>query len=85
LHTTERLTLIGLFLISVHQTILTFLHTTIEKDYPDYLRSDKPADILPFLALITSAQFDIEKISERVEAAIGIMSLVSFLDETEEV
>jgi hypothetical protein len=82
---TERLTLISLFLISVHQTTLTFLHTTIEKDYIDYLRSDKPVDILPFLTLTTSAQFDIENISERVEAAIGIMSLVSFLDETEEV
>jgi hypothetical protein len=55
LHMTERLTSISLFLISVHQTILTFLHTTIEKDYLDYLRSDKPADILPFLALTTSA------------------------------
>jgi hypothetical protein len=85
LYVTERLTLISLFLISVHQTILTFLHTTIEKDYLDYLRSDKPADVLPFLALTTSAQFDIEKIPERVEAAMGIMSLVSFLDETEEV
>jgi hypothetical protein len=79
LHVTKRLTLVSFFLISVHQTILTFLHTTIEKDYLDYLRSDKPADALPFLALTTSAQFDIEKISGRVEAAIGIMSLVFFL------
>jgi hypothetical protein len=79
------LTMISIFLISAHQTILKFLHATIEKDYWEYLRLEKPPDILPVLNLTSSAQFDIEKVPDRVDAALEIISLVSFLDETEEV
>ncbi|OBT50902.1 hypothetical protein VE04_08346 [Pseudogymnoascus sp. 24MN13] len=71
------------FLISAHQTSLTFTHTTINKDYLDYLQSDSPTDSLPFLSLVSSEQFDIEKVPGRIEAAISIMALVSFLDDTE--
>lgn len=46
--------------------------------------SDKPTDSLPFLSLVSSEQFDIEKGPGRIKAAIGIMALVSFLDDTEE-
>ena len=78
------LTLISLFVISVHQTTLTFLHTTIEREYVDYLESIERGDDLPFLRLTSSAQFDIENVEERVEAGVGIMSLVSFLNQAEE-
>ncbi|OBT76564.1 hypothetical protein VF21_05440 [Pseudogymnoascus sp. 05NY08] len=71
------------FLISAHQTSLTFTHTTINKEYLDYLQSDSPTDSLPFLSLVSSKQFDIEKVPGRIEAAISIMALVSFLDDTE--
>lgn len=74
----------SVFLISAHQTSLTFTHTTINKEYWDYLQSDSPTDNLPFLSLVSSEQFDIEKVSGRIEAAISIMALVSFLDDTEE-
>ncbi|OBT69611.1 hypothetical protein VE03_00911 [Pseudogymnoascus sp. 23342-1-I1] len=41
------------FLISAHQTTLTFTHTTINKEYLDYLQSDRPTDILPFSSLVS--------------------------------
>lgn len=62
----------SVFLISAHQTTLTFTHTTIKKECLDYLQSDRPTDSLPFLSLV-SEQFDIEKGPGRIEAAIGIM------------
>jgi hypothetical protein len=73
----------SVFLISAHQTSLIFTHTTINKDYLDYLQSDSPTDSLPFLSLVSSEQFDIENVPGRIKAAISIMALVSFLDDTE--
>lgn len=40
--------------------------------------SDEP------LHLESSAQFNIEKVPERIEAAVAIMSMVSFFDDDEE-
>jgi hypothetical protein len=70
----------SVFLLSAHQTVLTFMHWVIKDEYINYFRSEKPPNVLPFLNLRSSSTFDLEKVPERLEAVYGLMSLRTFLD-----
>jgi hypothetical protein len=65
----------------VHQSIVTFSYWAIEDDYFNYLGSEQPSQLLPFLKLRSSSAFDLEKVDGRLEAVYEIMSLTYFWDE----
>jgi len=70
----------SIFLISIQQTNLHLLHTTITTEYLEYLLSSNDNNqSLPFLTVNKSKGYDLEQIKERQHAAELVIALVKFL------
>ncbi|KAF4629210.1 hypothetical protein G7Y89_g8944 [Cudoniella acicularis] len=72
------------FLISAHQTHISFLHTDFSENYLEYLYSDNQPEVLPFLEIQRTKEFDLMDINEHLAAAKELLRMVKYFDKAYE-